>query len=135
MWTLDVIHMVTTSTQDVLSYHLQKPDNMPEFFANINLGYDIEGFSFRISYFYRGGYLISDYYNSAQIRENKFAKLDIAVRQTVLKNFNILLNLNNITNSKEEVLFNSTYSALTTPIQAYRTGFNFDLGIGVMLGN
>jgi len=132
-WAIDVIHMITTNTQDVLSYHLQKLDNMPEFFANIILGYDIEGFSLRISYFYRGGYLISDYYNSAQIRENKFAKLDIAVRQAVLKNFNIFVNLNNITNSKEEVLYNSTYPALSTPIQAYRTGFNFDFGIGIDL--
>ncbi len=132
-WTIDVIHMITANTQDVLSYHLQKLDNMPEFFANIILGYDIKDFSFRISYFYRDGYYISDYYNSAQIRENKFAKLDIAVRQTVLKNFNIFLNLNNITNSKEEVLINNTFPEVSTPIQAYRTGFNFDFGVGFEL--
>ncbi len=133
-WRFDAQSITTTVTKSVLSYHLQKLDNMPEFFANIILGYDIYGFSFRASYFYQAGYPVLDYYDITQVSRNKFSRLDIAVRQKVLKNFNVFLNLNNITNSKEESLSNSSvFPYLSGPIQAYRTGFNFDFGIGVDL--
>ncbi|MGA9292624.1 MAG: carboxypeptidase-like regulatory domain-containing protein, partial [Ignavibacteriaceae bacterium] len=61
-WTLDVTQIETSQTLDVLSYKKQKLSDMPEFLANVNLGYDIDGFSIRISYFYQGEYSVDNYF-------------------------------------------------------------------------
>ncbi len=138
-WTLDVLHLATTTSIDILSYNKQKPDNVPEFFANVILGYDFKGFSFRVSYFYRNGYpVLENFMNIFQVKENKYTRLDIAVRQEILNSFYVILNLNNITDSEEEVLVgnvpNQYESAVTWKAnQAYRYGFNFDFGIGIDL--
>jgi hypothetical protein len=114
---------------------------MPEFLANIILGYDIKGFSCRISYFYQGEYPISGNYNlyTTQIEGNKFSRLDIALKQQLCNNVSIILNLNNITNSTEETLYRRTSAAQDSPAgawqtaQAYRNGVNFDFGVRVEL--
>ncbi len=140
IWALDVMNIATTGNYSVLSYSKQKLNDMPEFFANVILGYDIKGFSIRISYFYQGEYPISDnYWDNHQIEENKFSRLDIALKQQLLKNVSLILNLNNITNSKEEALIsripNQAYSIPLSwqTAQAYRNGVNFDFGVRVEL--
>ena len=138
-WMLDVTQIATTETKDILSYNKQKPENAPEFFANIILGYDFKGLSFRISYFYRNGYsVLENFMNFVQTKENKFTRLDIAVRQEILNSFYVILNLNNITNSQEEASIGNISNQYEPSVtwktdQAYRNGFNFDLGIGVDL--
>ena len=56
-------------TMDVISYKKQRLSDMPEFLANVILGYDINGFSFRISYFYQGEYPIRSLPVFYQIKE------------------------------------------------------------------
>jgi hypothetical protein len=109
---------------------------MPEFFANFILGYDLDGFSFRISYFYKDGYPLPNdiYYQDVQVRENKLSRLDITVKQRILDNIFLILNLNNITNSKEESIFKFPFFGPNwQTAQAYRNGINYDLGIKVNL--
>jgi TonB-dependent receptor len=137
-WTIDVLHLMTTTSIDILSYNKQKPDNMPEFFANVILGYDFKGFSFRVSYFYRNGYSVLDNYNILQAKEDNYRRLDIALRQEILNNFYVILNLNNITDSEEEVLVGNVPNQYEPAVtwktnQAFRNGFNFDFGIGIDL--
>ncbi len=138
-WTLDVLHLMTTTSIDILSYNKQKPDNMPEFFANVILGYDFKGFSFRVSYFYRNGYSVLDnYMNVLQAKEDNYRRLDIALRQEILNNFYVILNLNNITDSEEETLIGNVPNQYEPVVawktnQAYRNGFNFNFGIGIDL--
>ena len=107
---------------------------MPEFFANVILGYDFKGFSFRISYFYKDGYPLPNdiMYQGVQVKENKQSRLDIAVKQQILDNIDLILNLNNLTNSKEESLYKFFGQPWKTA-QAYRNGINYDLGIKVSL--
>ena len=133
-WTLDVTQIETTQTMDVISYKRQKLSDLPEFLANVNLGYDIDGFSFRISYFYQGEYPI-DNYLGIPIKENKLSRLDIAIRQQILRNISIVLNANNITNSEEEALywFPPVPATPWQTIQDYRLGTNFDFGVRVEL--
>ena len=109
---------------------------MPEFFANFIIGYDLNGFSFRISYFYNNGYPLPNdiYYQDVQVRENKLSRLDITVKQRILDNIYLILNLNNITNSKEESIFKfGIFGPNWQTAQAYRYGINYDLGIKVSL--
>jgi TonB-dependent receptor len=138
-WAIDALNILTTGNYSIVSYTKQKLNTMPEFCANIILGYDIKGFSFRISYFYQGEYPISDTYRLMyQIEGNKFSRLDIALKQQLLNNVSIFLNLNNITNSKEETLYKSPFSQFAPAgawqtVEAYRNGMNFDFGIGINL--
>jgi outer membrane receptor protein involved in Fe transport len=136
-WTKDVVVTVTTTTSYALADKKQKLADMPEFLANVNLGYDIKGFSFRVSYFYQSEYpMYDDYfgeYDPMQIQKSKMSRLDIAVQQRILKNASIILNLNNVTNFKEEALYKYHSSTHWRTAQAYRYGMNFDFGIGIEL--
>ena len=133
-WTINSSPIYTSTTQYITIYRKQKLGNMPDFSANFILGYDLKGFSFRISYFYKDGYPLPNdiHYQVVQVMENKLSRLDIAVKQQILDNIYLFLNLNNITNSKEE----SLYKLLEQPwktYQAYRNGINYELGIKVSL--
>ena len=135
-WTIDSYPVYSSTTQYVSLYRKQKLGNMPEFFANFILGYDFNGFSFRISYFYKNGYPLPNdiYYQDVQVRENKLSRLDIAVKQQILDNIFIILNLNNITNSKEESMFKFPFFGPNwQTAQTYRNGFNCDFGVRIEL--
>ena len=132
-WAFENESKVTSTAQNIIAEEKQKITDMPDFFANVILGYDIRGFSFRVSYFYRDGYPVPLNYNNYQVAENKFSRLDIAARQQILENISIYLNLNNITNSKEE---SSSWRVPDIPsqtYQAYGNGFNFDFGVSIEL--
>lgn len=86
----------------VLVEEKRKLPEQPELFTKAALGYDYEGFSFRVSLYYQGGY---DRTFSANQRDdgvtNSFTRWDIAVKQKVTNFLSLILNLNNITNTKE----------------------------------
>lgn len=140
-WALDVENITAwNGNYSIVSYTKQKLNTMPEFLANIILGYDIKGFSCRISYFYQGEYPIPGYYGSPtiQIEANKFSRLDIALKQQLWNNVSLILNLNNITNSQEEALYMESATPYSPAVawqtaQAYRNGVNFDFGVRVEL--
>lgn len=128
-YVLDIIKIVTTTTESLIEYKKQPMDNIPKFFANVIIGYDIMGFSFRLSYFYQDKYpIVYDYFYNT-LSQNKFSRLDIAVRQKILENFAIILNLNNVTNFQEDAVYGEN-SSIT---QKYRTGMNVSFGIRVNL--
>ena len=132
-WKFESKTIVAPTVQYIIADEIQKFSDMPEFFANVILGYDIKGFSFRISYFYQDDFPVPNNYNNYQVTENKFTKLDIAARQKIFGNISVLLNLNNITNSKEESEYWRIPGIPGQAYQAYRYGFNSDFGIGVDL--
>ena len=86
----------------VLVEEKRKLQDQPEFFAKAALGYDYEGFSFRISLFYQGEY---DRTFSSDQRDdgvtNSFTRWDIAVKQRVTDYLSLILNMNNIANTRE----------------------------------
>ncbi len=48
--------IIDTSYRTIMVEKKQRLEDQPEFFANASLGYDIDGFSFRVSLFYQGSY-------------------------------------------------------------------------------
>ncbi len=140
-WALDVENITAPmGNYSIVSYTKQKLNTMPEFFANVILGYDIKGFSCRIAYFYQGGYLISNKFSyDIQTEGNKLSRLDITLKQQLFKNVSVILNLNNITNSTEEILYRRTSATQDSPAvawqtaQVFRYGMNFDFGVRVEL--
>ena len=136
-WTKGAKWIVVNTYQYVLTDTKQKISNMPDLLANVNLGYGINGFSFRISYFYRDEYpMYDDYFGAfdiAHIKENKLSRLDVAVKQQIVRNFSVILRANNITNSEEETLAKWTPRGPWQTAQAYRSGPNYDFGVGINL--
>jgi TonB-dependent receptor len=82
----------------------QKLEGQPDFFGNAALGYDLGGFSGRVSVFFQGDYNRS--YSAGRRSDpvvQKFSRWDLSLRQRLSDNFSVFLNLNNITSVAEEV--------------------------------
>ncbi len=112
----------------------QQLESQPKFFGNISLGYDIYGFSFRISLFHQSEYNISftPTGRGDQIR-NPYTRIDLALKQQITENIAAMLNISNLTDIKEEnTIFNRVngYKILNT---SERYGTTVDFGIKVTL--
>ena len=132
-WTFENKTIVASTVQNIIENEKHKISDMPEFFANVILGYDIYGFAFRISYFYQDEYPEPFNYNNYKFKKNKISRLDIAARQQILENISVYINLNNITNSKEEYSYWMDPGVPNQTYQAYGYGMNFDFGVRVDL--
>jgi TonB-dependent receptor len=86
----------------VLTEVKRKLENMPEFFGNIALGYDIGRFSGRISLFHQGEHNVSYSANGlSDVITNSFTRIDLALRQGITRNVSLFLNINNLTDVEE----------------------------------
>jgi TonB-dependent receptor len=112
----------------------QKLEGQPEFFANVALGYDVDGFSMRVSLFHQSEYNWS--FSASGLSDqvvNSFTRIDLALKQDITENISLLLNFNNLTNADES---NSIYNRSTgwkilNTSEQY--GMTADLGIRVRL--
>ncbi len=89
-------------TNIVLAEKKQKLEDQPEFFGNVSLGYDIDGFSFRISVFHQSSFNTS--FSADQTGDevqDAYTKWDLAFRQRINDNISVFLNVNNLTDSGE----------------------------------
>ena len=77
--------------------YTQQLENQPKFFGNISLGYDIGGFSGRISLFHQ-----SDYYSSfsptgrGDVIIVGYDRVDLAIKQKITNYLTIMLDINKI---------------------------------------
>ena len=80
----------------------QQLENQPEFYGNISLGYEVGGFSGRISLFHQSEYNVSFTPSGrGDIVADVFTRVDLALRQRITRNVALLLNVSNLTNVKE----------------------------------
>jgi len=112
----------------------QQLENQPKFFGNISLGYDIAGFSARISVFHQSEYNVSF---TPSGRGDQIAvpytRLDLAFKQIINKNISLLLNISNLTDIKEDrSIYNrvNQYKILNT---SERYGTTLDFGVKVSI--
>jgi outer membrane receptor protein involved in Fe transport len=128
----DSITVPITNTRSV--ERKQSLENQPRFYGNITLGYDIAGFSVRLSLFHQSEYNIS--FSASGITDriaNSFTRLDLAVKQQITDNFSVMLNLNNLTNTAESTSIvnrNQGWTLLTT---SERYGLTGNLGLRLTL--
>ncbi len=108
--------------------------NSPEFFCNVVLGYDIGGFSVRLSYFYQDNYYngFSSDQRSNPI-QNAFARMDLVLKQTLSEHLAIGLNINNLTNYNEGTSLQNAITGWTLQTSSVRYGTDADLWLGVTL--
>lgn len=101
--------------------------HQPEHVANFQIGYDLGGFSARVSLLYQGETLTSvggsteeDHFTSDYLR------IDARVRQELFTGFEVFANLNNINNRPDEN-FQGAIGTFPTYNQNY--GATFDIGV------
>ena len=110
----------------------QKLEGQPEFFGNAALGYDIGGFSARISLFFQGAYT-SQYSADGRtdIVTNSLTKWDLSLKQQFASYIAVVLNINNLTNADEGTSVKNRITGLELPYHNDNYGLTADLGVQV----
>jgi TonB-dependent receptor len=95
--------MWVEDAKTVLTEVKQKLEGQPEFFGNAAIGYDIYGFSTRLSVFYQSEYNLtfSGDGRTDQIVDS-FTRWDLAFKYKYSQNLSIMLNVNNLTSVRED---------------------------------
>jgi len=112
----------------------RQSENQPKLFGNIALGYDIGGFSARVSVFYQGEY-VQQYSTDGQndVHVNSFTKWDLALKHEISRNISVFLNINNFTNKQEGTSRINTVRDWHLPRTAelYGTSANFGVRLSM----
>lgn len=112
----------------------QKLESQPDLFGNVSLGYDIGGFSGRISLFHQ-----SEYYRSysptgrSDTIEGSYSRFDLALKYQFNRYLTLVGNVNNLTNIKESRLRHNQQSGYKIPRSTERYGLTFDVGVRLVL--
>jgi outer membrane receptor protein involved in Fe transport len=80
----------------------QRMEGQPETFGNVAIGYDIGGFSARLSVYYQGEF--NNLFSADQRNDlvtNSFSRWDFIVRQRLTNNISLMFTVNNFTNVEE----------------------------------
>jgi TonB-dependent receptor len=118
----------------VLAESKTRIPSAPEFFANAVIGYDIGGFSARLSYFHQG-----EFYNSfssdqrSNILQRSFERWDLSFKQDIDQMFSVGLNINNVTNTTEGTILENVPQGYRVEVNSYRFGTTADLWLRVSL--
>jgi outer membrane receptor protein involved in Fe transport len=113
----------------------RQSEDQPEMYANVALGYDIYGFSARISLFYQDKYTRAYSANgTSDAIVDAFAKWDLALKQQITPHLALFLNVNNLLNRKETTSrLNNIFDWGNLPRTAELYGTSLDLGARISL--
>ena len=121
-------------TSYVLIEKKQKLEGQPEFYGNFAIGYDIDGFSGRVSVFHQGEFNQSFSADGrGDVITNAYTKVDLAFKQQITDWIAVLLNVNNITNTKERTTIINRVQNWRLDNSAEVYGTTADFGIRVTL--
>jgi TonB-dependent receptor len=116
----------------ILVERKQKLEGMPEFFGNIVLGYDLGGFSGRVSVYHQRKH---NYSFSAtghnDVVKNGFTRLDVALRQRVFEQVVLFWNINNLTNIEDGFAIENRVFGRTLFDRSERYGLTSDFGVAL----
>jgi TonB-dependent receptor len=130
-----------TTQRSINTFDQEEHDSegQPKLYGNAALGYDIGGFSARLSFFYQDKY-VKQYSAFGQSDDivDPFFKMDITLKQKISKIFTVILNINNLTNrsettSEENSVTINNIPYWKNPLTAELYGRTIDLGLRVSL--
>jgi TonB-dependent receptor len=112
----------------------RQSEGQPKFYGNIALGYDIKGFSARLSVFYQDKYVeqYSEKGNADEIVDS-FTKWDLSLKQVITNYLSVFVNVNNLTNIKETKSRVNNIRGWNLPRSAEFYGTTIDFGVRVSL--
>jgi TonB-dependent receptor len=112
----------------------QKLEGQPEFFGNASLGYDIGGFSARISLFFQSEYTsIYSADGRTDVITNSLSRWDLSLKQQITSKISVMLNVNNITNADEGTSVKNRINGWMLPYHNENYRLTADLGVQVTL--
>ncbi len=118
----------------LLQENKQKLEGQPEFFGNFALGYDIGGFSVRVSVFHQGEFNREFSPTRRSDRtQNAYTRWDLALKQKVTDKIFLMLNVNNLTDINEGTSIVNRVNDWTFIDNRERYGMTADLGIRIEL--
>ncbi|MDZ7271009.1 MAG: TonB-dependent receptor [candidate division KSB1 bacterium] len=89
-------------TRYVLEERKQKLEGQPQLFGNFAIGYDIGGFSGRLSVFHQGRFNRTFSVDGrSDVVQNAYTRWDLALKQQITHNLAFMFNLNNLSNLHE----------------------------------
>ena len=109
-----------------------KLEGQPELFGNVAIGYDLGGFSGRLSVFFQSEYTRS--YSASRMSDpavQDFSRWDLSLRQRLTPNISVFFNLNNFTSVEEEVYTADHLNDWETLRSSQKYGLTGDLGVRV----
>ncbi|HTX19181.1 MAG TPA: TonB-dependent receptor [Bacteroidota bacterium] len=112
----------------------RESEGQPNLYGNLAVGYDIGGFSARVSCFMQAQY-VQQYSQDGQsdVYVDPFTKWDLALKQKLTDTFSLLLNVNNLTNRQEKTSVKNNVVAWQIPKTAELYGTTVDFGVRVTL--
>ena len=112
----------------------RESEGQPDLYGNAAIGYDIGGFSARLSIFYQDSY-VQQYSGDGQtdVVVDPFTKLDLALKQQITQIISLYLNINNLTNKEETTSFKNILAPWSIPRSAELYGTTADLGLRINL--
>jgi outer membrane receptor protein involved in Fe transport len=126
-------------TTNYYGWEKRVSEGQPETYGNVALGYDLGGFSGRLSMYYQGKYTKTfSSLGQEDIVVDEFTKLDLSLKQEVIKNVFLFLNVNNLTNQKETTSMENTVTLQgikewSAPYSSEFYGRTMDFGIRIIL--
>ncbi|MGA7160207.1 MAG: TonB-dependent receptor [Bacteroidota bacterium] len=112
----------------------RESEGQPNFYGNVALGYDIGGFSGRVSVFFQDQYIQSySQDGQADVYVDPFTKWDLALKQKLNETFSLILNVDNFTNRQETTSFKDNVTPWQIPRTAELYGTTVDFGVRVSL--
>jgi TonB-dependent receptor len=110
-------------------------EDQPELYCNASLGYDIGGFSARISVFYQDRYTRQFSFDGTSDRiVDAFTKWDLALKQQLTSNVSLFLNVENLFNNIDSrSRLNTIFDWGYIPSSSESYGTTIDFGVRVSL--
>lgn len=112
----------------------QQMENQPRFYGNIALGYDIGGFSARISLYHQSEYnrTFSPSGRSDGMVSG-YTRLDLALKQDLFSYLSLMLNVSNLSNIKEDRMINNRVNGYKILNTSELYGITADFGVRLTL--
>jgi len=112
----------------------QQLEDQPRFYGNISLGYDIGGFSARISMYNQAEYVRS-YSPSGRSDAvvSGYTRFDLALKQVLFDYLSLILNVSNLSNIKEDRLIDNRVNKYKILNTSELYGLTADFGVKLTL--
>ena len=118
--------------RNILVTSKQKLEGMPEFLGNVSLGYDVAGFSGRVSLFHKGKHNVSlSAGGFNDLETNAFTRIDIALKQRITDYLAVFVNIHNVTNVEDGSTLIRRIYGYSLFDQSEQYGLTADVGVYV----